>query len=171
MSQRPAEDAGFEPARRSRADHRFRDGCLARLGQSSIVDIQLSVEAPGVEPGPTPYQGVTQTAMLHLVHLRGGRADRTRAGLSPGPRVSNPVPSPLGQPSTCPLNSARQLGRRLGRSTRPFPRAPGLAAQLAPSHLPPPISLPPFSSRSSMSPFRVPLAGVEPARPFPDTRF
>lgn len=30
-----AEDAGFEPARRSRADHRFRDGCLTGLGQSS----------------------------------------------------------------------------------------------------------------------------------------
>jgi hypothetical protein len=30
-----AEDAGIEPARHSRADHRFRDGCLTGLGQSS----------------------------------------------------------------------------------------------------------------------------------------
>lgn len=30
-----AEDAGFEPARRFHADHRFRDGCLTGLGQSS----------------------------------------------------------------------------------------------------------------------------------------
>ncbi len=56
---------------------------------------------PGVEPDPSLHQSAAQTATLHLVVVvRGGRADRTRAGTRcPGPRISNPVPYQLGQPS------------------------------------------------------------------------
>jgi SAM-dependent methyltransferase len=77
-----AEDAGFEPARRSRADHRFRDGCLTWLGQSSWCGTDAAVS-------------------------RGGRADRTRAG---SPRTSDQQSGalPLGQPSsaTCPCTGS-----------------------------------------------------------------
>lgn len=50
---------------------------------------------------------MTRPASDPRKHSRGGRADRTRAGLSPGPRVSNPVPSPLGQPSPFARRPAR----------------------------------------------------------------
>ena len=69
-----AEDAGFEPARRSHTDYRFRDGCLTGLGQSSFgvtlplrmggagmrcaairTDRECAVPLPGFEPGPDAF--------------------------------------------------------------------------------------------------------------------
>ncbi len=63
-----AEDAGFEPARRSHADHRFQDGCLTGLGQSSLLrclvgrprsayppPIRRPVPLPGLEPGTSAF--------------------------------------------------------------------------------------------------------------------
>lgn len=54
------------------------------LGQSSnttatagAVAEVVVVEVPGVEPGPSPYQGAAQTAMLHLVKgAEGARIER-----------------------------------------------------------------------------------------------
>ena len=39
-------------------------------GLTAAVGVVALVEVPGVEPGPSPYQGAAQTAMLHLVCSR-----------------------------------------------------------------------------------------------------
>jgi hypothetical protein len=85
------------------ADHRFRDGCLPGLGQSSlhgdavvIVIVVVVVEVSGVEPDPSPHQGAAQTAMLHLVCAEGARIER-----APGPSVPD-----HGVATRCLANSA-----------------------------------------------------------------
>jgi hypothetical protein len=105
------------------ADHRFRDGCLPGLGQSSYpatVSLQVLVEVPGVEPGPAPHQGAAQTAMLHL----DGVAEGARIERAPG----RDARTKLGQPSivdTCPwqeLNLHARCGHAsLSRVRLPVP--------------------------------------------------
>jgi hypothetical protein len=83
------------------ADHRFQDGCLPGLGQSSlhgdavvIVIVVVVVEVSGVEPDPSPHQGAAQTAMLHLVRAEGARIER-----APGPSVPDHGVATRCQPS------------------------------------------------------------------------
>lgn len=106
-------------------------------------------------------------------HSRGGRADRTRAGLSPGPRVSNPVPSPLGQPSPfarrparcpCPRQESNLHVRTghaiLNRGCLPFsPRGPPFLFSCAPGPGLEPGSAEP---KSAMLPLHQPGPTCEP---------
>ena len=45
-------------------------------GRAAAVGGVALVEVPGVEPGPSPYQGAAQTAMLHLGCAEGARIER-----------------------------------------------------------------------------------------------
>ncbi len=81
-----AEDAGFEPARRSHADHRFQDGCLTGLGQSSLLCCPSDArESNAVTPDPKSG-GVAS-------------APRIRQPAYP-PRTRRPVPLPGLEPGT-----------------------------------------------------------------------
>ena len=85
------QDSNLRGARH--ADHRFRNGCLAGLGQSSLHDngfvVSCVVEVPGVEPDPSLHRSAARAAMLHLVFgARRARDSNVRRDLGPGPRAS-----------------------------------------------------------------------------------
>lgn len=118
-----AEDAGFEPARRSSRRPPFSRRLPFRarpiLPARQRFPVPRVVEAPGVEPGSSRHQRAAQTAVLHLgVDARRARDSNARRDLGPGPRGSNPVPC-LARPAlqgACPRQESNLYARHRGRA-------------------------------------------------------
>jgi len=107
LSLRPAEDAGVEPARRSRADHRFRDGCLTGLGQSSSRGARSRTWS-----GALSGRCTDRHAPPRRRAAEGARIERA-PDLEPGPRISNPVPYRSASPPNVLLVEGSNLGLRV----------------------------------------------------------
>lgn len=125
LSLRPAEDAGVEPARRSHADHRFRDGCLTGLGQSSKSRCQESNLVRRL------IRALHRPPCSTSCAAEGARIERA-PGVEPGPRISNPVPYHSASPPMCCSSRVRTSvsGFRARRPCRLDQRASGTPTRI-----------------------------------------